>query len=45
VIADPELKPARARFATTPAKRKGGKRKVTVAVGGEVRSELIEVTS
>jgi hypothetical protein len=45
VIADPQAQPARARFATAPAKRKGGKRKVTVAVGADVRSELIEVTS
>jgi hypothetical protein len=44
VIADPELKPARARFATTPPKPKA-KRKVSVRVGADVRSELIEVPS
>jgi hypothetical protein len=46
VIADPQAQPARARFATSPpAKRKGGKRQVSVKVGADVRSELIEVPS
>jgi hypothetical protein len=44
VIADPQAQPARARFATTPPKPKA-KRKVSVKVGPDVRSELIEVTS
>jgi hypothetical protein len=44
VIADPQAQPARARFATSPAKPKA-KRKVSVKVGPDVRSELIEVSA
>jgi len=44
VIADPQAQPARARFATSPVKPKA-KRKVSVKVGADVRSELIEVPS
>jgi hypothetical protein len=45
VIADPQAQPARARFATPPAAKPKAKRKVSVKVGADVRSELIEVTS